>query len=76
MTITIHSDVTRHRPRELTPNGALRHAWYWYLSLLFVPFLFFLAVLLIRNCKESRQASSAVSDASLKGLFPFQSALL
>ena len=63
MTITIHSDVTRHRGRELTPNGALRHAWYWYLSLLFAPFLFFLAVLLIRNCEESQQASSAVTDA-------------
>jgi hypothetical protein len=61
--IGIHSGAAGHQRRELTPNGALRHAWYWYISLLFVPFLLFLAVFLIRNYREGLQSSFSVRNA-------------
>jgi hypothetical protein len=61
--ISIHSGTAGHHRRELTPNGALRQAWYWYLSLLFVPFLLFVAVFLIRNYKEGLQAPMSIRNA-------------
>jgi hypothetical protein len=63
MTITIHSGASGHRRRELTPNGALRQAWYWYLSLLSVPFLLFLTAVLILNCRENLPAPLPVRNA-------------
>lgn len=42
----------------------MRQAWYWYLSLLFVPFLLFLAVFIIRNdSNENLHASLSVRAA-------------
>ena len=71
MAITIHSGAAGRWRRELTPNGALRAAWYWYLSLLLTPFLLFLGVLLIRNGDQSRQAPATTGNAWFIGSTAF-----
>ena len=52
MAVIIHPHADGHGERDLSPSAALRYAWYWYLSLLFVPFLMFLAVITTLNYKE------------------------
>jgi hypothetical protein len=46
MAVSIHPDVAGRPRRELTPNAALRHAWIWYITLLFIPFALFMAVVI------------------------------
>ena len=48
MALSIQTEAAGHR-RELRPTAALRQAWYWYLSLAFLPFLTFLAVVITLN---------------------------
>lgn len=40
----IPSDAAHHDRRELTSGAALRHAWIWYITLLFIPFAVFVAL--------------------------------
>ena len=60
MAVSIHSNAAGH---QLTPNGALRQAWCWYISLLFVPFLLFLAVVLVLTHGDKPQAVPSLRSA-------------
>jgi hypothetical protein len=41
--------VARH---ELSPGAALRAAWYWYIALLFIPFLLFLVLMISQGYRH------------------------
>jgi hypothetical protein len=62
--VSIHRDEAGRPRHDLTPGAALRQAWYWYLSLLFVPFALFVAVVVILNYREGTAAHQ-----SLRGIW-------
>lgn len=58
MALSIHSESTGMSPSELTPRGALKRAWVWYLVMLLVPFLLFVTVVVsLLNGADERHAT-------------------
>lgn len=52
MAVSIHRDQAGRPRHDLTPGAAVRQAWYWYLCLLFVPFVLFVAVVTVLNYRD------------------------
>lgn len=55
MAIGISTDMGGGVPSRqlLTPNGAMRQAWTWYICLLLAPFALFLAVVVVLDYRQS-----------------------
>ncbi len=60
MAVSIHRDEAGRPRHDLTPASALRQAWYWYLSLLMVPFVLFIAVVVTLNYHEGTPAHQSM----------------
>ena len=58
---SIHSNLSGHAKRELHPGAALRQAWYWYITLLFIPFVVAMGVIVSLNYRETAVSNLALS---------------
>ncbi|HET6252231.1 MAG TPA: hypothetical protein VFE47_31385 [Tepidisphaeraceae bacterium] len=61
MAISIHPHMAEHGRHPLRPSAALRQAWYWYLTLLFIPFIVAMAVIISLNYRESAVTHTSIS---------------
>ncbi|HZL36234.1 MAG TPA: hypothetical protein VFC78_13030 [Tepidisphaeraceae bacterium] len=71
MAVSIPSDASGHHQSELTAGSALRRAWYWYISLLFVPFAMFVAVLIDLNRAEGTAGHWRIKNGWFIGAIAF-----